>query len=125
MESVFLSRRGTLLVYDRAAKEQFCASCQITIVGARGIADTLIGRRFYEFLREKGLAPFQELGLSVVCAAVSRAHLRLIRHALRDVAVVTEHEGIEAAGRRLVWIEIREKESPPPPAPAPAPLGTA
>ena len=108
-----LIRRVTLLVFNDHDSVNYTASCQININGVHGTIDTLIGSDFYKFLEKYGYKPFKDLGLQEVSAAVTAAHLRLLRIKLKDVntVVITGIEEPEEVGPnlKLYWIRMTEK----------------
>lgn len=113
MKYKVLTRRVSLLVFKDSDPTNYSAACQININGKHGTIDTLIGKDFYELLHEHGYKPFKDLGLIEVSAAMTPAHLRLLRMYLKDInsIVITEVEEPEEFGPnlKLVWVRMTEK----------------
>ena len=107
-------RRVTLLIFDGNSEVNYSAACQININGSHATIDTLLGKDFYKFLLEYGYAPFKKLGLVEVRAAVTPAHLRLLKQKLKDIdtVVITDIEEEECIGPdlKLHWISMTEKK---------------
>lgn len=108
MKYKLLPRRVSLLVYDDNDELNYIASCQINITGNRGTIDTLNGKGFYKFLAEKGIQLFIDLELEEIQAAVSPAHLRLMKRSLKNQPIVITEEG-GMFNPPLVWIKITKK----------------
>lgn len=113
MKYKVLTRRVTLLIFNDNDSVNYTASCQININGVHGTIDTLIGSDFYKFLEKYGYQPFKDLGLIEVSAAVTAAHLRLLRTRLKDIntIIITDIEEPEKVGPnlKLHWIRMTEK----------------
>lgn len=112
MKYKVLTRRVTLLIFGKDPVN-YSAACQININGRHGTIDTLIGSDFYEFLSEYGYKPFKDLGLVEVSAAVTEAHLRLLRRRLKDIDIeITHTEEPEEVGPnlKLCWVRMTEKK---------------
>lgn len=111
MRYVHLVRRVTLLMFDKLDSPNYSASCQITINGDRALVDSLNGVGFYQLFNEHGITPFTSLGIRTLYMAVSAAHLRLIRRALRAHPVVINVTGKSHIGQlTLEWVEISSLE---------------
>jgi hypothetical protein len=110
MKYKFLTRRVTLLVFGDKNDTNYTGSCQVTIVGNKGIIDTMIGGDLYKLFLEEGLGCFKELGLVEIEACVTPAHLRLLKRYLSDKLNIEETAGIfETGGIALIWVSIKEK----------------
>jgi hypothetical protein len=110
MQYKFLPRRVTLLVFDDKDNVNYTAACQININGKYGTIDTLVGGDFYKMLAEYGYQPFKDLGLVEISAAVTYAHLRLLKRQLRDIKITeVEEPSTEDSHLKLCWIRITEK----------------
>lgn len=96
-------------MFDRASFNPV-ASFQVAQVGDIGMIDSLMGRGFYELLADTGLQPFRDLGIRHVYAALSPAHFRLLRAALKGARV--EQQGTcRINGRDIPWVQISDIES--------------
>lgn len=93
MKYKVLQRESTVLLFDRRDSINPRSSLQVMQVGDRGMIHTLMGPGFYKLLEVCGLAPFEELGLHYVYAAVSDPHLSLMRTMLRN-RVDVEPQGL-------------------------------
>lgn len=112
MKYKVLTRRVTLLIFGKDPVN-YSAACQININGLHGTIDTLIGSDFYEFLSEYGYQPFKDLGLVEVSAAVTEAHLKLLRRRLKNINIeITKIEEPEEVGPNLTlcWVRMIEKK---------------
>lgn len=111
MKYKFLTRRVTLLIFDDVDSVNYTAACQININGRHGTIDTLVGKGFYNFLAEYGYAPFKELGLVEVSAAMTPAHYRLLSHKLKGIKSIKITEVAEpdpSGDISLFWIRMTE-----------------
>lgn len=110
MKYKILPRRVSLLIYDDVDSNNYTAACQININGRHGTIDTLIGSDFYKFLAKYGYQPFKDLGLIEVSAAVTKAHLRLLRRTLKDINITEIDDSVEIGDNlKLCWIRMTEK----------------
>lgn len=112
MKYKILPRRVTLLIFNDNDPINYSAACQININGCHGTIDTLIGTDFYSFLAEHGYQPFKDLGLIEISAAVTEAHLRLLKRRLKNINIkITEIEEPEEVGPnlKLCWVRMSEK----------------
>ena len=114
MKYKYLTRRVTLLIFNDHDPINYSACCQININGNRGTIDSLVGKAFYEFLHEYGYIPFKELGLVEVCAAMTPAHLRLLKMYLKDIETVCidhiDEPEPDGSTLRLCWVRMVEKK---------------
>jgi hypothetical protein len=114
MKYKFLVRRVTLLVFDDNDPINYAACCQININGTHGTIDSLVGKSFYEFLHEYGYKPFSDLGLVEVSAAMTPAHLRLLKMYLKDIDTVCvdhiEEPEPDGSALRLCWVKMIQKK---------------
>lgn len=112
MKYEILTRRVTILIYDEDYSDiNYVASCQVNINGSRGTIDTLNGKDFYKFLLEHGLKPFNDLGLDEVSAAVSLAHLRLLKRMLGNIIYIEEvGEPFKIGKAEVIWIRMTEAQ---------------
>jgi hypothetical protein len=109
MKYKLLTRRVTLVIYSDHDEVNYTASCQININGNKGTIDTVNGKDFYRFIKEKGLQPFKDLGLSEVSGAISKAHFRLMKRSLKGISEVIEDGeiySVEEGKIDLIWVTI-------------------
>ena len=112
MQYKFLTRRVTLLIFSDNDNVNYTAACQININGIHGTIDTLVGGDFYKMLSQYGYQPFKDLGLVEVSAAVTPAHLRLLRRQLQNINIkITETEEPRTDNNTITlhWIRMTEK----------------
>lgn len=110
MKYKIVPRRYSLLVYDESDTKNYVASCQINVNGTKGTIDTLNGTMFYKFLAEYGIEVFEELGLDEIGAAISPAHLRLLKKVLPTYVHIEEVGGLFNIGdAEVVWVRLTRK----------------
>ena len=111
-----LDRESTILMFDREGTINPSSSLQVMRVGDRGMIHSLLGAGFYALLAESGLKPFRDLGLRYVYAAISDAHLALMRRRL-PAGIALEIEGdCSIDGHALRWVLMTEAEAADAPA---------
>ena len=108
MSPIAITRQSSILFFGREGSLNPVASVQVAIMGECAFLYSLMGPGFYEHLAEHGLAEFEKLGLHYVYAAVSDAHLRLMRRKLKLVQVVYLFKN-QIAGHLLNWVLITTK----------------
>jgi len=112
-DPVSLVRQTSMLFFDRPGTINPSSSLQLAQVGECGMAYSLMGPGFYQVLESQGLAQFERLGVRYVYAAVSDAHLRLMRARLK--AVVVEYQfKCRIADHALNWVLLRPATSDSP-----------
>lgn len=114
MKYKFLTRRVTLLVFSDHDPINYSACCQININGTHGTIDSLVGKDFYEFLHEHSYKPFADLGITEVCAAMTPAHLRLLKMYLKDIdTICIDHVEMPTESSnpvKLCWVKMTQKK---------------
>lgn len=108
MRPIAITRQSSILFFGREGTMNPVASVQVAIMGECAFLYSLMGPGFYEHLAEHGLVEFEKLGLHYMYAAVSDAHLRLMRRKLK-LAQVTYLFKNRTAGHLLNWVLITGK----------------
>ncbi|WP_367846439.1 hypothetical protein [Rhodoferax sp. WC2427] len=112
MRTVTLPREFTVLMFDRPGTVNPSSSLQVVQIGDRAFIHSLIGPGFYAMLAEEGLAAFAKKGVRYVYAAVSDAHLRLMRTRLPGIWLEELAGGCEIEGHRFNWVLLQEGPAP-------------
>lgn len=107
MRVVTLPREFTVLMFDRMDTLNPTSSLQVVQIGDRAFIHSLIGAGFYEMLAQQGLATFAAKGVRYVYAAVSDAHLRLMRSRLPGLQL-QEHGECVIEGHAFNWVLLEE-----------------
>lgn len=111
MKYKIVPRRVSLLIYSEEDPVNYIASCQININGTKGTIDTLNGKDFYKFLAQHGISVFESLGLDEIGAAVSPAHLRLLKRILPKEVALEETGGLfEIGSAAVTWIRLTRRK---------------
>lgn len=105
-----LQRESTVLMFDRADSINPRSSFQVMRVGDRGMVHSLMGPGFYKLLEGCGLDPFKALGLTSVYAAVSSAHLVLMRTMLQSRVRIEQHGECLIEGHVFNWVLLTAVE---------------
>lgn len=108
MSYKILDRESTVLLFPKDGDLNPTSSFQVMRVGDRGMIHSLLGGGFYDLLSQEGLAPFRDMGVKYVYAAVSPAHLRLMRKGMPKTIAIEEQGMCEINGHMLHWILLSE-----------------
>lgn len=106
-----IPRLHSVVIYDEDHPVNYIAVCQVFCYGDVGLMFSINGPRFYDAMTRDGAFNnlLERLELRTLEGYVTPSHARLMKYALRRVAVVEEIHPGRMAGHDMVWVKVSAK----------------